>query len=727
MRFYEFADFRLDSHERQLYRDGKPVPLTPKVFDTLLALVSRHGQLVSKETLIEEVWGDCFVEENNLTQYIFTLRRVLGEQKDGIKFIETVPRRGYRFTPEVVVREDSSYKNEPLEKKQFHASSHETRRSADKTDSVKTDLSENRVKRFLAVGLMVLLVAISLGFAVRYELRNNSFASNSRELKFKRLTETGNLFGAAISPDGNSLVYVAIEGKKYSVRLRNIATESEIVVVQAVDAIIGSPLFSPDGNFIYYSIAPPDDKSAVYQIPVLGGEARRIAENLWSGFSVSPDGRFIAFPRKDSAAKQHHIIVAATDGSGERIAASCDDPDFYALWGPAPIWSPKGEKLTVVKGAFGGNSHRIVEISLTGETEQELKTGKDWDYIDAIAWAGKDQLIIAAREKGGEKAQLWSIIFSKGAVERLTSDFNDYVALNLSSDARRIVALRTVENIHLWYFDKETGVSRQLTSGENRVDGHSGLAFAPDGQIIFTARNKNEYDIFSVNPENNELRQLTKNAATANTEPAVSPGNDFIAFISNRTGIKRLWLMKRDGSDAKQLTPFSDDKQMEELTPYFSPDGKWIYYTFYRNGHASIHKISIDGGESVAVTSESEESYGSALSPDGSFLALSSYDDKAKQPWRIGVRSLADGEERFFDFPAFRSHKRWMPDSQSLVSIEQSFDGGNLWQTNLKTGERLQITNFKAERIYNFDVSHDGRFFAISRGNGFYDAILIEH
>src|SRR5215207_8275032 len=103
IRVFLFADFRIDAGERVLYRGQTPIRLAPKVFDILLALVSRSGRVVSKDTLMEEIWQNTFVEENNLTQHIFTLRRTLGESKDGTKFIETVPRRGYRFVPLVTI------------------------------------------------------------------------------------------------------------------------------------------------------------------------------------------------------------------------------------------------------------------------------------------------------------------------------------------------------------------------------------------------------------------------------------------------------------------------------------------------------------------------------------------------------------------------------------------------------------------------------------------------
>jgi len=101
---YAFGAFRLEAAEKVLYERGRPVPLTPKAAETLLALVARHGRLVTKEELLGIVWPDTFVEENNLAQNISMLRRVLGEGGGGGSLIETVPRRGYRFVGPVEER-----------------------------------------------------------------------------------------------------------------------------------------------------------------------------------------------------------------------------------------------------------------------------------------------------------------------------------------------------------------------------------------------------------------------------------------------------------------------------------------------------------------------------------------------------------------------------------------------------------------------------------------------
>src|SRR5439155_12775338 len=102
---YEFGDFHLDAAKRLLWRDGVPVPLTPRVFETLLFMVEHHDTVLDKERLVEAVWPDSIVEENNLTQNISTLRRVFGETPGSHHYIVTVPGRGYRFVAEIKVRE----------------------------------------------------------------------------------------------------------------------------------------------------------------------------------------------------------------------------------------------------------------------------------------------------------------------------------------------------------------------------------------------------------------------------------------------------------------------------------------------------------------------------------------------------------------------------------------------------------------------------------------------
>src|SRR6188474_2243736 len=96
-RFYQFGPFRLDPEEQTLWRGDVRIPLTVKAFETLLVLVEGGGRVITKEELLQKVWPDSFVEENNLSQQVSYLRKALDETDSGIKYIETLPKRGYRF------------------------------------------------------------------------------------------------------------------------------------------------------------------------------------------------------------------------------------------------------------------------------------------------------------------------------------------------------------------------------------------------------------------------------------------------------------------------------------------------------------------------------------------------------------------------------------------------------------------------------------------------------
>jgi DNA-binding winged helix-turn-helix (wHTH) protein len=99
--FYEFESFHVDARRRLLFHEGRPVHVTPKAFDILLGLVRSGGRVISKDELMTTIWPNCFVEEGNLAQNIFLLRRVLGERKNEHKYIITIPGVGYRFAPYV--------------------------------------------------------------------------------------------------------------------------------------------------------------------------------------------------------------------------------------------------------------------------------------------------------------------------------------------------------------------------------------------------------------------------------------------------------------------------------------------------------------------------------------------------------------------------------------------------------------------------------------------------
>ena len=181
---YEFGPFRVDGDERLLRRGETIVPLTPKAIQTLIALVEARGQLVSKETLMDRLWPGIFVEEANLSNQISLLRKALGDSTADPRYIETVPKRGYRFVASVVDSLPAAAAPVP-----------QTRTSSER-DAVAVARGGCRCDLFLIVGARALL-------------RNRNVEKAATPPSITRLTTTGQVRHAAISPDGKYVAYVA--------------------------------------------------------------------------------------------------------------------------------------------------------------------------------------------------------------------------------------------------------------------------------------------------------------------------------------------------------------------------------------------------------------------------------------------------------------------------------------------------------------------------------------
>jgi DNA-binding winged helix-turn-helix (wHTH) protein/TolB-like protein len=162
--FYEFGTFRIDRRERLLLHDGEPAPLPPKVYDTLLALVMHSGHIVGKEELMKAVWPDTFVEEANLTVNVSALRKALGEGESEQRFIETVPRRGYRFVPTVTEVNNSA--DSLAEERTKHSLAIEEERKVAAIEEESVDPGGVYAVRARRWGLPVVVISLMLGFVV---------------------------------------------------------------------------------------------------------------------------------------------------------------------------------------------------------------------------------------------------------------------------------------------------------------------------------------------------------------------------------------------------------------------------------------------------------------------------------------------------------------------------------------------------------------------------------
>jgi DNA-binding winged helix-turn-helix (wHTH) protein/TolB-like protein/TPR repeat protein len=185
---YAFGPFRLDGAERVLLREGKPVALTPKAFEVLTLLVERHGHVVEKNDLMERVWADAFVEEGNLKATVSMLRRALGDEADAARYVETVPRRGYRFVaPVIEVEEDGTEiaRRARSEEEESSAGEAGETKAATEEDGAATKVRSARKNvRLLLIACAALVVVLALvGYFIRSRRAESARAGQSGEIK----------------------------------------------------------------------------------------------------------------------------------------------------------------------------------------------------------------------------------------------------------------------------------------------------------------------------------------------------------------------------------------------------------------------------------------------------------------------------------------------------------------------------------------------------------------
>jgi DNA-binding winged helix-turn-helix (wHTH) protein len=211
-RVWEFGPFHLNESERLLLRDGRPVGLTPKVFDTLVALVERGGRLVGKDELMERLWPDNFVEEGALTRNISDLRKALGEER----YIETVPKRGYRFVAPVREAGDDGAALIVEKTTEAHIVIEEEEEALAGVANIRASRiwSAKPATLLRMAGFGLLIVGAVLGLREFYRSKAPSEEPHSafRTARVSQFTTSGNVLTAAISPDGKYVATALDEG-----------------------------------------------------------------------------------------------------------------------------------------------------------------------------------------------------------------------------------------------------------------------------------------------------------------------------------------------------------------------------------------------------------------------------------------------------------------------------------------------------------------------------------
>ena len=589
--------------------------------------------------------------------------------------------------------------------------------------------SHRRMLALLVTVIGVVALAILLIFAYRWSGKETPPGKTSdlaRTMKIARLTSTGTADKAAISPDGKYVVHVASENGQQSLRVRQVSTNSEVQIVPPSEVQYAGLTFSRDGDFIYYVAAEKNSSTSnLYQIPGLGGNPRRLIANVGSAVTFSPDGRQLAFIRNFPDAGEDVLMIADGTGGGERKLAVRKLPNFFR----SVAWSPDGKTIACGVGSFVPSYNTyVVGLAVEGGREKQVGT-QSWMFMGQLAWAADGRALIlgASEQEAGsfESQQIWYLSYPEGEARRITNDLNNYSGVSLTADSNRLVTVQFETSSSIWLAPNgDANRATRTTSGAGQVDGRDGVAWTADGKIVYASNASGNLDLWMMNADGSQQRQLTENSRI-NNHPAVSPDGRYLIFTSDRAGAPNIWRTDIDGSNPKQLTSGSGEDNSQ-----CSPDGQWVVYTLLGAGKPTLWRVSIDGGASQQLT----DKYTTAgtFSPDGKSLACLYREEQPNSQLKLAILPLAGGPPTLvFDAPIFTEEvsrvppPRWTADSRALTYVETSAGVSNIWLQPINGDAPRPLTTFRSDRIFFFDWSPDGRQLLVARGMVASDVVLI--
>ncbi len=568
---------------------------------------------------------------------------------------------------------------------------------------------------FAMVGVVVLLAA---GYGV-YSLIARKHARAFENFSVTKVTESGDAVDAQISPDGKyilSLVRDKANKGLASLSLRNVPTNSMTQVEPPAEVWYNGLRFSPDGNYFYFVRSDPGNAflKYLYRAPLLGGTPEKLAADVDSNVTFSPDGRKLAFIRDDNPEPgKYRLIIRSVDTGSETVLAS--GPSNQELYNPA--WSPDGKTIVcnVVQPGEADSGLMAVDAS-TGK--QQLFLSSD-DFLALPTWMpdGTGLLVLDSNQASNyARSQIVFVSYPEGKLNPITRDTNNYFYPSVASSGHELATVLSEERWNLFVMSAASQGSdaRQVEP----ANPFTNFTWTHDGRLIYDK----DSTLHWVNPDSGAKGVVVPESDTTNGDPWECSNGRYTVFdrrLRSGRGSWRVWRADSDGGNLKQL---SNGKR--DYYPICSPDGQWVYYV--DGGAGQIMRVSIDGGSAQKVTDlPIAEIFD--ISPDGGTIAFATVDHAAGHEGKLALVATDAGKVRqslnFERQPG--GVIRFSRDGKAIVYTFHENGVDNLWQQPLDGSPGKQLTAFTSERILDFHWSSDGRKLAMVRGHDDSDVVLI--
>ncbi len=571
---FSFGTFEVDRESGELFKRGSLLHLQEKPLQLLLLLLEHPGQIVFREDLQRRLWpnGTNVDFDKGLNTAVKKLRYALGDSPDKPVFIETIPRRGYRFIAPI---SGNGFLLEPPAGEPIFPTATGKKESSDSRSEsdFHTIVQPVGIRKY-----WYLLIAVLFGTAAVVLVRYGRFARppalELQNTEITELTDNGKVREMAIAPDGLTLAYARSEGLEQSLWLKRIDTGNETQLLTADTVNFSGMEFSPDRHFLYF------------------------------------------------------VRVANVDGTGDHLLATVAGNEVFDS---GPTWSPKNDSIAVSAHLIGQRRRfALYLISLSKATQSELYSSEG--AIGRPLWiVGGRELIVTLEDLNSHRGQLWTVSTSSGEAHRFTKDLTDYgSAIDLTADGKRMAVIANSAVSNLWIAGARDHLSHpsQVTSGEPtlyqvRELSNGRLIGMGTGAWIMNKDGTNRVPVRSLNhPEwiepcgrfllavtsTNGKKVLTRVAFDGSNEtaltsgdvlfPACSPDGQFAYYLNAVHPEKIRKISVVDGS-ISEIADVLGDTLFGNIV--VSPDGKYLAYPYQQYSPPVVELVVIPSGGGTPI------------------------------------------------------------------------------------------------------------------------------
>jgi len=618
-RLARFGAFEVDLDSGELRRSGVRISLQEQPFQLLAALLERPGELVTREDLQHRLWpADTYVDfDRSLNKAASKLREALGDHAETPRFVETIPRRGYRFVAPV---ESVGGEVKP------------------EVSPSPPTVARTRWRSVALPGVAVVMVALA-GLGI-WLLRSRADSPVTYLRAIPLTAYPGFERDPSFSPDGNQIAF-SWNGERqdnYDIYVKLIGPGAPLRLTTDPEQDRG-PAWSPDGRWIAFVRFPSNGQSAVFVIPALGGPERKLGDLNARGsirftwLAWTKDSRWLVVSDAGLMQDPGGLFLLSIETGERRRLTSVPSSD--------PAVSPDGRQLAFVRfsGQNVGDVHLVdlsEDLGLVGEPRRLTSLNQ---VAASPVWTPDGREVLFSSGGYWDRRRLWRIAASRGSSPRPEPMGEDSGGLAVSWSARRLAYVRDSLDSDVWRINlrgpgEPAGPPVKLISS-TRPDWSP--EYSPDGKrIAFASHRSGSQEIWVSNADGTNPVQSTSSAGPLTSNPRWSPDGQSILFDSHSGGPRDLYLISPDGGRPRRLT--SGPELGSEAR--WSRDGKWIYFVSDRSGRKEAWKMPASGGAPVQVTKN-----GGAAAFESTDGRLLYYAKSTRTPTTLWKVPVGGGEE----------------------------------------------------------------------------------